>query len=87
MAPPDKVPTMGEDLGGVGLFRRGTPLQASPCETFPGTRPPSLHTVLQMRYARGPAPGNFFWGRMGFLKFEDGRGWLAGCHGNFFEAE
>ena len=86
-APPVKSPTVGKDLGGTRLLRRGRSLQASPGETFPGVGPHQCIRYCKTRYARGPAPGNFFWGRMDFLKFEDGRDWLTGCHGNLFEAE
>ena len=65
-----------EDLGGIRqrkglgetrLLRRGRSLGGPTGETFPGTGPHFLHTVLQIRYARGSAPGNFFWGRLKYL--------------------
>ena len=56
------------------------PSGASPGETFPRHRPPQLHTVLQIQYARGPAPGNFFWVRGGILRLTDGRGRMAWLH-------
>ena len=54
-------------------MRRGRSLQATPGETFPGTGPRFSHTVLKIQHARGPAPGNFFWGRMKFLGGAGGR--------------
>ena len=53
-------------------FGEAGPSKPPPGETFPGARPPVLHTVLQIRYARGPAPGNFFWGRMNFGNLRTG---------------
>ena len=37
-----------------------------PRRDLPQHGPPSMHTVLQIRYARGPAPGNFSCGRTAF---------------------
>ena len=51
----------------VEHFGEAGPSGASPGEIFPSAGPHFSHTVLQIRYARGPAPGNFFWGRMKFL--------------------
>ena len=51
----------------------GTSAGPDSAQTSPA-QPPSLHTVLQIRYAGGPAPGNFFWGRMDFWEIADGRG-------------
>ena len=53
---------------GTGRFL-GAPAKTSPAQT-----PQFLHTVLRIRYARGPAPGNFFWGWAVFGTFDDRRG-------------
>ena len=50
----------------ASLLGKAGPSGASPAQTFPGTGPRFSRPVLQIRYARGPAPGNFFWGRIFF---------------------
>ncbi len=55
-------------LEGTTPYAEAGPSGASPAQTFPGARPPQMHTVLQIRYARGPAPGIFLLGRMNFYR-------------------
>ena len=43
----------------------------APAQTSPAQAPQFSHTVLRIRYARGPAPGNFFWGWAVFGTFDD----------------
>ena len=66
LAPGGEIDAAGKDLGGTRLPRRGRSLGGPPGETFPGADLRFSRTVLQLRYARGPAPGNFFWGRSDF---------------------
>ena len=50
------------------------PVPRGPRPDLPGADPRFSHTVLQIWYARGPAPGNFFWGWAVFGTFDDRRG-------------
>ena len=46
------------------LFRRGSPLQASPCENFPGRRPPVEKIANDSAPPAGGSRGSLFWGGM-----------------------
>ena len=70
MAPPDKVPTMGEDLGGVGLPRRGPPSKPPPARPSPAQAPPIFASCIANTVCPGARAGEFLLGADGTINNE-----------------